>query len=74
MVTINFTQFRQHAKEYLDAVGKGEIVSIKRHGKIIAQIISPAKKQPAWKRAVKPLVIPGVSLSKTILEERRKSP
>ena len=74
MVTINFTQFRQHAKEYLDAVGKGEIVSIKRHGRIIAQIISPAKKQRAWKRAIKPLVIPGVSLSKTILEERRKSP
>ena len=73
MVTVNFTQFRQNAKEYFDAVKKGEIVNIKRHGKIIAQIISPSRKQPAWKRAVKSLVIPGVSLSKTILEERRKN-
>ena len=73
MVTVNFTEFRQKATEYLDAVEKGEIVNIKRHGKVIAQIISPAKKQPVWKRAIKPLVIPGVSLSKTIVQERRKS-
>ena len=73
MVIVNFTEFREKAKEYFDAVENGEVVNIKRHGKIIAQIISPARKQPAWKRAVKPLIIPGISLSKTILQERRKS-
>ena len=73
MVTINFSQFRQHAKEYFDAVEKGEVVNIKRHGKIIAQITAPAKKQPSWKRLVNPLVVPGISLSKTILQERRQS-
>ena len=73
MVTVNFTQFRQNAREYFNAVEKGEIVNVYRHGKIIARIISPSKKQPSWKRSLKPLVIPGLSLSKTILSQRRKS-
>jgi antitoxin (DNA-binding transcriptional repressor) of toxin-antitoxin stability system len=73
MVTVNFTQFRQNAKNYLDAVEKGEMVNIKRHGKIVAQIIPPQKKQPSWKRQVKPLEISGVQLSRSVIQERRKT-
>ena len=73
MVTVNFTLFRQKAKEYFDAVEKGETVEVKRHGKIIARISPPTHKLPSWKRHISPLIIPGVSLSKTILDERRKS-
>ena len=73
MVTITFTKFRQNAKTYFDAVEKGEVIRVLRHGKVIAQIISPGRKVDAdWKKR-SPLVIPGVSLSKTILEERRSA-
>ena len=74
MVTVNFTLFREKAKEYFDAVEQGETIQIRRHGKIIARILPPASRQPSWKRHISPLVIPGVSLSKTILDERRRSP
>ena len=67
MVTISFTQFRQKAKSYFDTVEKGETVRIMRHGKIVAEIVSPGKRK---KTAAEPLIIPGVSLSKVILEER----
>ena len=73
MVTVNFTEFRQNAKGYFNAVEKGETVYVKRHGKIIAQIIPSKKKQPAWKTQALRLKIPGVSLSQDILEERRES-
>ena len=73
MVTINFTQFRQQAKAYFDAVEKGETVYIKRRGKIIARIESPPKKQPSWKAKALRLNIPGVSLSEAIIEERQQN-
>lgn len=73
MVTVNFTQFRQHAKSYFDAVEKGEVIYIKRRGKIVASIIPPRKKEPLWKQKALRLKIPGVSLSQTIIEERRHS-
>ena len=73
MVTITFTKFRQNAKTYFDAVEKGEVIQVLRHGKVIAQIISPVMKiDPEWKKRP-PLVIPGVSLSKVILAERKSA-
>ncbi len=72
MVTINFTQFRQKAKAYFDAVEKGETVYIKRRGKIIAKIEAPPRKQPSWKTKALRLKIPGVSLSEAIIEERQR--
>ena len=72
MVTVNFAQFRQKAKSYFDAVEHGEMVYIKRHGKIIAKIIPPQRKEPAWKSKALRLKIPGVTLSRAILKERQQ--
>ena len=75
MKTLSFTEFRRRASEILTLVEKGETVRVVRHGKTVAKII-PAEieeKTPAWKRPGLRLVRPGASLSKAILQERRKS-
>lgn len=73
MVTISFTQFRQHAKGYFDAVEKGQTVRILRHGKLIAQIIPPARTRTTLKKIQPQLVIEGVSLSQAVLSERKEN-
>jgi prevent-host-death family protein len=75
MKTATFTELRQHAKTYFDAVEEGETVRILRHGKPIADIVPAGGKSgsPSWKRTPLLLHAPGVSLSKTILQEREES-
>jgi prevent-host-death family protein len=70
MKTATFSEFRNHAKQYLDEVEKGEIIQIYRHGKPVA-LLSPIghKEMSRWKDA-HPLTLQGVSLSKAILPER----
>jgi antitoxin (DNA-binding transcriptional repressor) of toxin-antitoxin stability system len=72
MVTVNFTQFRQNAKIYFQAVEKGETVYVRRRGKVIAKIVPPTSRQPLWKSKALRLKIPGVSLSQSILKERQE--
>jgi prevent-host-death family protein len=75
MKSLSFTEFRKKASEILSLVEKGETVRVLRHGKAIAKII-PAdtdEKTLSWKRPGLRLVKPGASLSKAILEDRRKS-
>jgi prevent-host-death family protein len=75
MKSLSFTEFRKRASEILTLVEKGETVCVVRHGKTVAKII-PAEteeKIPSWKRPGLRLVRAGASLSKAILEERRKS-
>ncbi|MBI4527429.1 MAG: type II toxin-antitoxin system Phd/YefM family antitoxin [Deltaproteobacteria bacterium] len=75
MKSLSFTEFRKKASEVLSLVEKGETVRVLRHGKAIAKIV-PAEtdeKTPSWKRPGLRLVRPGASLSKAIVEERRKS-
>jgi prevent-host-death family protein len=75
MKSLSFTEFRKRASEILTLVEKGETVRVIRHGKTVAKIV-PAEteeKIPSWKRPGLRLVRPGASLSKAILEERRKS-
>jgi len=75
MKSLSFTEFRKRASEILTLVEKGETVRVIRHGKTVAKIV-PAEtdeKLPSWKRPGLRLVRPGASLSKAILEERRKS-
>ena len=74
MVSISFTQLRQNAKTYFDKVEKGKTIRVIRHGKVIAEITPPKNKQSHFLKPIVPLVIPGVSLSKTILKERKFSP
>jgi prevent-host-death family protein len=70
MRTVTFSQLRNQAKKYFDAVERGETVEIYRHGKPIA-ILSPVQKHflGRWKTA-HPLDLPKASLSAAILADR----
>jgi prevent-host-death family protein len=69
-----FTEVRNHAKEYFDLVESGESVRVLRNGKPIADIVPIPADLPSWKRRkAQPLVVPGVSVSRMILEERESS-
>jgi len=73
MKTLTFTEFRKNASAVLDRVERGESISVLRHGKAIAKIIPAGRDhpEPAWKRPGPRMVIPGTSLSRAVLEERR---
>ena len=75
MKSLSFTEFRKRASEILTLVEKGETVRVIRHGKTVAKIVTADTEEniPSWKRPGLRLVRPGASLSKAILEERRKS-
>ena len=72
-MTMTFTEFRKNASAVLDRVERGESVEVLRHGKPVAKIIPviQGEVQSSWKRPGPRLVIPGVSLTKVLLEERR---
>jgi len=76
MKTLTFTEFRKNASEVLDLVEKGESIHILRHGKAVAKIVPTdgGEAKPAWKRPGLRLVSAGASLSRAVLEERRRSP
>ena len=73
MVRVTFSELRNNAKKYFDAVEQGESVEVYRHGKPVA-IVSPITQHAmdSWRHA-NPVEIDGVSLSKAILADRRKS-
>ncbi|MBM4038537.1 MAG: type II toxin-antitoxin system prevent-host-death family antitoxin [Planctomycetes bacterium] len=74
MVTVTFTDLRNHAKKYFDAVQEGETLEVYRYGKPIA-VVSPARPPASdyWKtRKPLPIKIKGVSLSRMIIEERKE--
>jgi antitoxin (DNA-binding transcriptional repressor) of toxin-antitoxin stability system len=73
MKTLTFTEFRKNASAVMDRVKRGESIQILRHEKAIAKIIPAGRNpsDPAWKRPGPRMVIPGASLSKAVLEERR---
>ena len=75
MKTVSFTEFRNNASEVLNLVENGQTIRILMHGKAVAKIVpmNAHENIPAWKRPATPLVIPGVSISKVLLEERRSS-
>lgn len=70
MIAITFSELRNNAKKYFDAVEEGETLEVYRKGEPIA-IVSPYStgKGERWDRA-HPLEASGVSLSRIILEER----
>jgi antitoxin (DNA-binding transcriptional repressor) of toxin-antitoxin stability system len=76
MTSFSFTEFRKKASKVLNLVEKGETIQLLRHGKAIAKIVPIGSREtkPAWKRPGLRLVISGASLSKAVLEERRRSP
>jgi prevent-host-death family protein len=74
MKQATFSELRNHAKQYFDAVESGEAVRIVRNGRPIADIVPIPQDLPSWKRRVaQPIIINGVSASKMILEEREST-
>ena len=72
MTQTTFTEFRKHAKTYFDSVEKGETVRVIRHGRVIAEVVPPYEDKKTWKKRGLRLLVPGVSITKVILNERRK--
>jgi antitoxin (DNA-binding transcriptional repressor) of toxin-antitoxin stability system len=71
MKQATFTEVRNQAKLYFDAVEAGETVRVLRNGKPIADIVPIMADLPSWKRRkAQPLVLDGVAVSRIILEER----
>ena len=66
-----FSQFRNNAKKYFDAVEKGASVEIYRHGKLLARVIPALPESRARWATSAPIHIDGMSLSEAILSERR---
>ena len=75
MTRTTFTELRKHAKTYFDSVEKGATIQVLRHGKVIAEITPPHESagSKAWKKPGLKLLVPGVSLTKAVLAERRES-
>jgi len=74
MKVVTFTQFRQNAATYFNAVEKGETIRVLRHGKAVAEVV-PASEEGvvSWKQPGLKLSIRGASLSREILKERKQS-
>lgn len=68
-----FTELRNHAKEYFDAVEGGDTVRVFRNGKPIAEIVPVRSGNPSWKRQPVRLTVKGLSLSREILSDRDKT-
>jgi antitoxin (DNA-binding transcriptional repressor) of toxin-antitoxin stability system len=68
-----FTELRNHAKDYFDAVEGGDTVRVFRNGKAIAEIVPIHSGVPSWKRQGAPLTVKGLSLSREILSDRDDS-
>ena len=66
-----FTEFRNHAKGYLDAVAQGESVRIYRNGCPVADLVPVSTRTPAWKNppGIR-LRLAGLSLSDEINADR----
>ncbi|OHC69061.1 MAG: prevent-host-death protein [Rhodocyclales bacterium GWA2_65_20] len=73
MQNATFTELRNHAKDYFDAVEGGDTVRIFRNGKPIAEIVPVRAGVPSWKRQAIPLTVKGLSLSLEILSDRDES-
>jgi len=73
MITVTFTDFRNHARKYFDAVARGETIEVYRHGKPAGILSTPRRPtDDYWKRAPEPLKWKGVSLSQLIIAEREE--
>ena len=73
MQDVTFTELRNHAKDYFDAVENGDTVRVFRNGKPIAEIVPIRSKIPSWKRPTTLLAVKGLSLSREILRDRDES-
>lgn len=73
MQETNVVELRKRIKHYFDMVESGEVVRVYRNGKPIAEILPLTKGEASWKREVPRLTLPGLSLSREILQDRAES-
>ena len=73
MKDATFTELRNNAKQYFDAVEAGDTVRVFRNGKPIAEIVPIRPGVPSWKKQTAPLTVKGLSLSREVLKDRKQS-
>jgi prevent-host-death family protein len=70
MKTVTFSDLRNNAKKYFDAVEHGESLEVYRNGKPVA-VVSPVRDRSLTRwRTANPIKITGASLSSAILADR----
>jgi prevent-host-death family protein len=68
-----FTEFRNQAKCYLDAVERGETVRIYRRGRPVAELVPISTRTPSWKNPPdQPLRLEGLCLGEEIIADRER--
>jgi prevent-host-death family protein len=71
----NFTELRNHAKSFFDAVEAGETVRVYRNGRPVADIVPVNAAIPAWKRPPQArLLLDGLSLGDEVVADRAENP
>ena len=69
-----FTELRNHAKSFFDAVEEGETVRVYRNGRPVADIVPVKTATPAWKKPPQTrLYLGSLSLSDEVVADRDKS-
>jgi len=73
MQETTFTEFRNHAKRYFDAVERGELVRIYRNGRPVADLVPVSTRPPSWKNPPGPrLRLKGLCLGGEIVADRKE--
>jgi prevent-host-death family protein len=75
MISTAFTEFRKNTASFLNKVEEGETVVITRHGRPIAEVVPPSVPvgmNRSWKRPALRLKLKGVSISRAVLDDRKK--
>jgi prevent-host-death family protein len=68
-----FTELRNHAKTFFDAVEEGETVRVYRNGRPVADIVPVKATTPAWKKPPQVrLSLGSLSLGDEVLADRDK--
>ncbi|HEX4495058.1 MAG TPA: type II toxin-antitoxin system prevent-host-death family antitoxin [Thermoanaerobaculia bacterium] len=68
-----FTELRNHAKTFFDAVEEGETVRVYRNGRPVADIVPVKARTPAWKKPPQVrLSLGSMSLGDEVLADRDK--
>ncbi len=75
MREVSFTEFRKSAASFFNAVEQGETIRVLRHGKPVADVvpIQTPSRTLSWKRPGLEIEVDGVSLSREVLKERKRS-
>lgn len=73
MEYVQFTDFRNHSKDYFDRIEEGESYIIVRKGKPVARMLPFDQPTPGWRRNLKRVELkPGrKTTTEYITEERR---